>query len=408
MITFSHPTGNANVRAALDGLQAAGLLEHYHTAIATYPGNVFDTLSKLGLRDFSRRAFSPELAAKTHTHPWMELGRLLAGKAGLHTLTQHETGALSVDAIYHSIDERVAAHLAGERPAAVYAYEDGAAASFARARSLGITTLYDLPIGYWRAARRLLGSVVNTYPEWASTVRGLQDSDAKLARKDRELELADHIFVASSFTAHTLQDYPGQLAPIHVIPYGFPPPVQQRAYVPATNRPLRLLFVGGLSQRKGLAELFAAVDTFGERIALTVVGRAPQQDCPPLSAALQKHRYIPSLPHAKILDLMREHDLLLFPSHFEGFGLVITEAMSQGTPVITTERTAGPDLIESGKEGYIVPAGDTEALIAQLDALLTRPEQLADLGRAASRRAGERPWSVYGRELATTINGLLT
>ena len=410
MITFSHPTGNANARAALRGLEAAGLLGRFYTTIATYPGNVYDGLSSLGpLRDFGRRTFPPELVDKTHTYPWKELGRLLAGKVGLRTLTQHETGALSVDAVYHSIDDRVAGRLPRERPTAVYAYEDGAARTFTRARTLGIPTLYDLPIGYWRAARRIMGEVVDRRPDWAMTVNSLQDSPTKLARKDRELALADHIFVASSFTAATLAEYPGKLPPVEVIPYGFPPAVTDRTYVPTgSGRPLRLLFVGGLSQRKGLAEMFEAVSPFGDRVALTVVGGLAGGNCPTLNQALSQHTYIASLPHAEVLNLMRQQDVLLFPSHFEGFGLVITEAMSQGTPVITTERTAGPDLITDGVDGYLVPAGSSAALATRIEALLADPARIEQVGRAASRRAGQRPWSVYGQELATAVTRVLT
>ncbi|CAH1001339.1 D-inositol-3-phosphate glycosyltransferase [Neolewinella maritima] len=408
MITVSHPTGNANLRAAIDGMEAAGILSHYYTAIATYPGNAFDWLSKIGpLEDFSRRSFSPGLASKTQVHPWKELGRLLASKTGMRSLTQHETGLLSVDAVYQSIDEYVAGRLIKEQPKAVYAYEDGAATSFERARQLGIATLYDLPIGYWRTARRMLNETIAEYPEWATTIKGVLDSPEKVARKDRELELSDQIFVASTFTADSLKDYPGKLAPVHIIPYGFPTPIQNRQYDSVGQRPLRLLFVGGLSQRKGIAELFAAVDHFGDKVTLTVVGRKVAEDCAPLNAALAKHRYIPSMPHQQVLALMREHDLLVFPSHFEGFGLVMTEAMSQGTPVITTERTAGPDIIEHGEDGYIVPAGSTEALINQIDELVSRPERVAEVGRAASRRAAQRPWSAYGHELAVAIQDVL-
>ena len=105
---------------------------------------------------------------------------------------------------------------------------------------------------------------------------------------------------------------------------------------------------------------------------------------------------------------MRQQDVLLFPSHFEGFGLVITEAMSQGTPVITTERTAGPDLITDGEDGYLVPAGSSEALASRIEALLSEPTCIKRLGRAASHRAGQRPWSVYGRELAAAVTRVLT
>ena len=52
----------------------------------------------------------------------------------------------------------------------VYAYEDGALASFRAAQSLGVARLYDLPIGYWRAARRLLDAEQARWPEWQSTL----------------------------------------------------------------------------------------------------------------------------------------------------------------------------------------------------------------------------------------------
>ncbi|WP_116107087.1 glycosyltransferase family 4 protein [Lewinella sp. IMCC34191] len=409
MVTVSHPTGNANVRAALDGLEAAGLLECFYTAIATFPGNTFDKLSRFGpFSDFSRRSFSPDIQVHTHLFPWLELGRLLAMRAGFKGLTKHETGRLSVDAVYRSLDARVANRLRRKRTPAIYAYEDGAAYSFEAARELGLFTLYDLPIGYWRSSRRLLGQVAEDNPDWAMTIKGMQDSDEKLARKDREIELSDHIFVASSFTAKTLQDYPGKLPPVSVIPYGFPEPVQNREYANADNRPLRLLFVGGLSQRKGLLEMFQAVEPFGDRIDLTVVGRLPEEECVPLNDYLRRHRHINSLPHHEILNLMQQQDVLLFPSHFEGFGLVITEAMSQGTPVIATERTAGPDLITHGEDGFIVPAGSAEAISEQLENLLVRPWSVAQIGRAASETAARRPWSTYGNELADMITQLVT
>lgn len=404
MVTVSHPTGNANVRAVLDGLEAAGLLECFCTAIATYPGNTFDKLSRFGpFADFKRRSFSPAIEMHTHVYPWLELGRLVAMRLGLKNLTRHETGMLSVDAVYHYLDRRVAARLRRKPTQAIYAYEDGAVASFEMARRLGQTTLYDLPIGYWRASRKLLGEVSERNPEWAMTIKGMLDSDAKLARKDREIALADHIYVASSFTAETLQAYPGELPPVSVIPYGYPTPVTGRRYPAPGNRPLRLLFVGGLSQRKGLVEMFEAVAPLGRSVELTVVGRLPEADCPALNEYLARHTHVSSLPHAEILQLMQQHDVLLFPSHFEGFGLVITEAMSQGTPVITTERTAGPDLITHGQDGWIVPAGSATAITEQLDRLLVRPETVAEAGQAAIRTAGLRPWSKYGNELAESI-----
>jgi glycosyltransferase involved in cell wall biosynthesis len=408
-LILTHPTANANVRAVLDGFEKANALYEFRTSVATFPGNFLGYLSKLpGFSEFKRRGFSPAVKEVTHTYPWFELGRMLASKLKFDSLIQHETGRFSIDSVYRNFDEWVASSITKRRnnnvASAVYAYEDGALATFKKARSLGIQCLYDLPIGYWLTAQRLLSKELERWPDWAATLTGFNDSQIKLDNKDEELKLADHIFVASSFTASTLKDYPGKLAPVSVIPYGFPPVGENRNYSSLSSRPLKVLFVGGLSQRKGIADLFSAVDNIGKSIELTVVGRKLVNNCLPLNEALVKHKWIPSLPHAEVLKLMRENDVLVFPSLFEGFGLVITEAMSQGTPVITTERTAGPDLIRHGENGWLVNAGSSAALQSALEDILLHPEILAENGRLARESAKKRPWAVYGQELVEAVS----
>ncbi|MBS7566458.1 glycosyltransferase family 4 protein [Mucilaginibacter sp. Bleaf8] len=402
---LSHPTGNANVRAVAEGLAKAGLLHRFHTTIASFSGTLLDSVSIGPLAEIKRRQYNLILKPFTRTNPWMEVARLIAPKVGLHNFIKHETGRLSVDAVYRNNDKKVADSLIpdfkGEK-LGVYAYEDGAKYTFEKANRLGIPCYYDLPIGYWKAARRLLKDEISKWPDWESTLIGFQDSDAKLLHKDDELRLASQIFVASSFTAKTLQDFSGNLAPVTVIPYGYPPVESSRTYT-TSSHPLRVLFVGGLSQRKGIANMFAAVEKFGKHVELTVVGRKASNDCEALDIALAKHKWIPSLPHHEILKLMRQHDVLLFPSLFEGFGLVITEAMSQGTPVITTDRTAGPDLIEHGRNGWLIEASNTEAIEAAIENLLLNPHEIAKNGAEAMQSAKLRPWSVYGQELAVAL-----
>jgi glycosyltransferase involved in cell wall biosynthesis len=407
-VLISHPTGNAFFRAAALGLHEAGMLSGVRTTVATYPSNIFDKLSKFGpFAEFSRRNYDPELAAYTKFWPWYELGRFAATKANFKSLTKHETGVFSVDAVYQDLDKRVAKslkELSAKGTNAVYAYEDGALFSFREAKKLQLKCLYDLPIGYWRASKRLLQIESERWPEWASTLTGLEDSEDKLYRKDEELRLADKIFVASQFTANTLKDYPGKLAPIEVIPYAFPPVVSSRTYnTPSKSKPLKLLFVGGLSQRKGIADLFAVVDKLKNYVELTIVGKKSTNECTALNQALAKHRWIPSLSHAEVLNLMHKHDVLVFPSLFEGFGLVITEAMSQGTPVITTDRTAGPDLIVHGKNGWLIEAGSTNALQASVEELLSNPSTIAEVGREAMKTASRRNWNIYGKDLVNAI-----
>ncbi len=405
-ILVSHPTGNANVRAAILGLDAAGSLKEFHTCLAADAHSPWLKLLPDSIKkEFLRRTF-PVDQAKIFTHPLKELARLGLPRLGIRKWTEHEVGRFSVDAVYRSLDKNVAKRLSAleaHKLSAVYAYEDGAYTTFQVAKKNEFQALYDLPIGYWRAARKLLLEEKANNPDWSETLTGFKDSKEKLDRKDRELELADQIFVASSFTRKTLEQFPEKLAPVHVIPYGFPEPGKEKDYTGLKKRKAKVLFVGGLSQRKGLSYLFEAVGKFTDRIELTIVGRKPVDHCKALNEALSKHKWIESLPHDAILELMREQDVLVFPSLFEGFGLVVTEAMSQGVPVITTERTCGPDIIANGENGWLIKAGSSEEIEWVFDDILTNPQKLKEFGQAARKKAASRPWSQYGKELNDKI-----
>ncbi len=409
-ILVSHPTGNANVRAAIAGIEKGGNLLEFHTAISADPNSWWIKSMPSSIRaELLRRQFnvSKELI---HSHPFKELGRLGLPKLGLKTFVEHEVGRFSVDKVYQNLDKTVArriAKLKGSGLDAVYAYEDGAHDSFLMAKKVGVPAFYDLPIGYWRASRRYLEAERIKNPDWAATLTGFKDSQGKLDRKDQELKLADQIFVASTFTKKTLEDFPGTLGPIHVIPYGFPNPVEEKDYRPVHGRKLKLLFVGGLSQRKGIAYLFEALRGLKESIELTVVGRKPIDDCQALNSALESVNWIPSLNHSQVLDLMKEQDVFVFPSLFEGFGLVITEAMSQGVPVITTDRTCGPDVIADRENGWIIEPGSAEAITEVVEEILNKPELIEKFGKAARQKAISRPWTIYGEELNDRLESLL-
>ena len=406
-VIISHPTANSFVRALAEGLLAAGYLQRLYTTVAYFPGSILYRLGKFELlKDIRRRGFKNSLQPFTTTHPAQEIGRLLASKAGLYPLIQQEKGFLSIDSVYSAFDKFVAVDIIPylqQDTKAVYCYEDGAMHTFEAAKQYGIACLYDLPIGYWRTMHRMLEIEKELHPEWAATITGFYDSPKKLEQKDKELALADRVFVSSSFVARTLQDYPGTIKNLSIIPYGFPEIVASKNYSPLCNRPLKLLFVGSLSQRKGLANLFEAIAPFGNKVTLTIVGEKVIKNCKPLNIALTRHRWIRSLPQQDILLLMQQHDVFIFPSLFEGFGMVITEAMSQGTPVITTERTAGPDIIQHGENGWLTEAGNTESLKTTIAGILENPEMIKRLGKAAIETAVKRPWRIYGNELTNII-----
>lgn len=410
MILFSHPTLNANAKAVINGLLQNNILYKLYTCVAIFPGQLFFKLGeKPKLKDLKRRRLDPNWQAFTKSNSFYELGRLLVSKLHLSYLVKHEKGFFCIDKVYENHDKWVANNLAKAKKkgvTGVYAYEDGALTTFTQAKRVGLHCLYDLPIGYWKSARLLMQKEFELNPDWSETLTGFNDSTTKLEKKDWELALADVIFVASSFTKKTLEEYPGSLSEIKVIPYGFPDVQDKKEYKPLLDRKLKVLFIGGLSQRKGISYLFDAVKELQDKVDLTIVGHKAVPDCRALNLALEQHNWIPSLSHDQVLACMREHDVFVFPSLFEGFGLVITEAMSQGIPVITTDRTAGPDLIENEKDGWIVPAGSSGAIKQVLNKILEKPELLQQYGEAAQLKAKNRPWSVYSQEMANAISSL--
>jgi glycosyltransferase involved in cell wall biosynthesis len=411
MLIFSHPTGNANVRHAALALSRAGLLGEFCTSLNyRLPPFVEQCLPERISRQLRRRAYADELAPLIRSSPLHEVIRLLAPRVGLGRLTRHETGRFSVDAVYRALDRTVQQRLRSGRFNGVYAYEDGAEYSFREARRRQLATLYDLPIGYWRAARSLLLAEAQREPEWAGTLIGNHDSAAKTDRKDAELALADVVFVASSFTRQTLEQASDFKGTVIVVPYGAPIPseVDCPRERPRPAQKLRVLFVGSLGQRKGLSYLFAACRQLGAAIELTVIGQKPLTPCAILDRELLRARWMPTCPHAQIMAEMAASDVFVFPSLFDGFGLVLLEALAAGLPVITTPHTAGPDLISDGVEGFIVPIRSSSAIADRLELLLRDPARRAEMSRCASLRARDFSWSNYEQTLAACVRQTLS
>lgn len=416
MVLFAHPLSTPFTREAALALHEAGSLVELETCLHWTPGNPLERcLPGSVTRELGRRSYPAATRPKVRTRPWREAGRLLAARLpGLAALARHETGSCSVDAVFHDLDRATARRVAalvrgGSDLRGVYAYEDGALATFQAARAAGLRCIYDLPIGYWRVAQRLFAEEAERVPEWAATLTGRDDGAEKLARKDAEIAAADLVVVASAFTRQTLAEAPGLQAPVEVVPYGAPAVASQGAARRRreAGRPLRVLFAGSLGQRKGLSYLLDAVAPLGSHVDLTLLGRPTARGCAPLETALRTHRWVPSLPHAGVLAEMARQDVLVFPSLFEGFGLVLLEAMSQGVTVITTAHTAGPDLLTEGEDGFIVPLRSSAAIAEKLEALVRDPERVAAMGDAARQKASLCSWRAYRQRLVATVGALL-
>lgn len=406
MIHLSHPTGNANVRAALSALEEAGLLGSFYTTLRWDSDTLLAEYCPKSLaKQLRRREYTDISSNKIAVHPWRELGRLAFSQFNHHLPFFHNSSPFSIDNVCRSLDRYVARKISSSQEiTGVYAYEDIALETFSCAEKLGIKCIYDLPIGYWKEGQRIYNEEAVLNPMWVDTLCGLRDNKSKLNRKEQEINKANIILVASSYVRKTLITHGITDKEIVVIPYGAhnsgEPPLNKRV---SSTGPLKVLFVGSLGQRKGLSYLLDAVNELGNILQLTLIGKPTSANCTQLNDALARHRWIPSLPHSEILAEMNRHDVLVFPSLFEGFGLVITEALSQGIPVIATYNTAAPDLITHGLEGFLIPIRSSERIAEHLLQLYNDRQLLKTMSIAASLLAKKLTWTSYKERLVEVI-----
>jgi glycosyltransferase involved in cell wall biosynthesis len=398
-IILAHPFGNANVRQALRAFHEADLLETFITSISADHLRGVGFLPQSVRSEIKRRQFSDLSSDSIEPHPYLEGLRLLGKRLGSKVPSLSPLFP-SADDVWASIDQALSNRvLKNDTPnLSIYAYEDGASKSFAAAKTA--QKIYELPIGYWKCMHSILGYEKEVNPEWSITLQGLKDPQDKLERKEVELRLADKIVVPSSFVSETLPEI--YRAKATTIPYGCPPPLAENPLAPSRNGALRVFFCGSLGQRKGISYLFDAVAKMGSAVELTVVGSmvAP---CPALTRAMERTRWYQTVPREKVLELMRQSDVMVFPTLFEGRALVVLEALSQGLPVITTENSGTEDVVVDGKSGFLVPIRSVEEICAQLERIYHDRELLAHLKAGALSVAGQSGWDVYRRALVSAM-----
>lgn len=191
---------------------------------------------------------------------------------------------------------------------------------------------------------------------------------------------------------------------------------------PAPGEAARLLFVGRLTEKKGVIyvlKALALVRARGRICTLKVIGDGPLM--PQLKAESDSLgladcvAFVGARTHDEVAQAMADAHVLLAPSiraangDEEGIPNVLKEAMATGMPVISTWHSGIPELIEHGVSGLLAPERDAEALAKLLEELLDRKEQWPRLQDAARRKIAEEFDSErLNDDLVTAYTALLT
>jgi glycosyltransferase involved in cell wall biosynthesis len=302
------------------------------------------------------------------------------------------------DVLFCGHDWQVSRHLE-KGLAAVYTYEDGARLTLEAARRRNIATVYELPLGYYLGVAGEMQRAIKTSPGMEAQIRS--EPAWKRARKDTELDLADLVIVPCEWARESLSFNKSLKKPVLKIPYATPA-ADMSARTERPTGPFTILFAGQIGVRKGVPLLLEAWKRLRLKDARLLLAGSMNLDEKYLGRYTNFH-YLGALPRVRLLEVMKEVDLFVFPSVAEGFGLVIGEAMAAGVPVLTTRNTGGPELITDGREGWCVPAHDMNALAERIEWAHRNRDRVYEMGIMARRSAERWTWADYRRKLAEEL-----
>jgi glycosyltransferase involved in cell wall biosynthesis len=221
-------------------------------------------------------------------------------------------------------------------------------------------------------------------------------------REEAEYEAADVVAVPSTFVLKTFVNEGIALKKLRLSPYG----VDLTRFYPCAQkneREFRVLFVGGITVRKGVNYLLEAFRQLRfDKKHLTLVGSiSPELEN--IGESLghdSKISVTGHVPQQQLKDIMSASHVMVLPSVEEGLACVQAQAMACGCPVIATQNTGAHDLFTDGREGFIVPIRDSSAIAERLQTLADDPGLRSRMSEAALERVKSiGGWEQYGERM---------
>jgi len=251
------------------------------------------------------------------------------------------------------------------------------------------------------------------HPLALETGLGISEQASLKQSETQALHFANHVIVTSPTTAEELKDYAVEQTRISVIM----PATAKAALATGTHsknpeRGLRLLCVASLTTRKGHKTLFDALATLTDHAWELVCVGSPKHD-PAHAQSLQNQidalglssriTLAGEMDQEALNEVYEQADLFVLPSHYEGYGMVLDEAVARGLPIVSTTAGALPETVPD-KAGLLVAPGDNQALAEALRELMIEPAKREQLRHGAIKaRETLRSWPIAGEEFQQAL-----
>jgi glycosyltransferase involved in cell wall biosynthesis len=402
-VILSH-SGKQHAYHVAKALSDLGYLEKFYTSSYVTSQHLQKLIAVTGNKYWSRRFLAGLNGHRVEANWRFEMPEIIYNKLFGQT-------ARTVSAIYQrdvKFDGYMASRMRSLKGDIFWGFQGSCFESLKAANENDKITICELATAHAPAAKKILEEEKLLNPEWADSIDNVSFPDTYYERLCEEPHRADVVIGASQFTLQTLLEEGVPASKLRFLPLGF-----EVDHIPfelnkkRKEGPIRLLYAGRITQRKGIKYLLEAMKQFRpEEVELHIIGYVHGS-----GKALKNYSNFilhPPLQQYELFKKYQEFDAFVLPSVFEGFGLVIVEAMAAGLPVITTPHSIGPELITHGENGYIVPIRQTDAIVRSVSEYIQKnDQQMSEMRRKAHESALQYSWNSYQNRLMKFLSSIV-
>ena len=274
--------------------------------------------------------------------------------------------------------------------------------SIKKAKRNGIITIVERGSSHSLYSKKIL------YEEYKKFGIKKAYSEKFIKRELKEYREADYISIPSKFVERTFLENGVPKEKLIRVPYGVD--IEEFKQTPKKDNIFRIVYLGQLSLRKGVHYLLQAYSELKlKNTELLIGGRITDENIKPFLKKYEgNYKFAGYIPQENISEFYSQGSVFVLPSIEEGLAMVQLQAMACGLPVICTTNTGGEDIIRNGKEGFIVPIRDVEALKEKILYLSSNPEKCKRMGYNAKKMVRENfTWDYYGDRIIKKYKEIL-
>lgn len=233
-----------------------------------------------------------------------------------------------------------------------------------------------------------------------------------IRREVQEYALSDHIVTLSSFARSTflrrgfapekidllpLATDVGQFRPAREI-------IEARLRRIRSHEPLQMLCTGTVCLRKGVLDFVEIARAMQGKMKFRWVGNVLAEAKSLVAANQDIIDFVPRQPEQELPRFYNETDGYVFPTIEDGFAMVLAQARAACVPIIATENSAAPDMLEDGATGWTLPIRRADLFIEKLNAWHTGRESMAQMVDNLWLRDDTRDWADVAEDFIAIVN----